>query len=75
MTLDELFSAINHLNDEEFKALQDYIEQKRRENWAKAFDEAVQALHEGLSKEEVEEIVRAINTEYIEPVNEEQWRD
>lgn len=64
MTLEQLFQAVDHLSYEELRELHEYVERRRREATearVKAFDEAVAALQEGLSEEEIEEIVAAIN--------------
>jgi hypothetical protein len=69
MTLQELFNVIDHLSDEEVKALREYLEQRDREQWILAFGKAVQALQEGLSETDVAQIIEAVNAEYVEPTD------
>ncbi len=78
MTLDELFHQINQLGDDELRQLQEHIEQRRREAAearARAFAEAVEALREGLTEEQIAEIVEAMNYEHVEPYDEDEWRE
>jgi hypothetical protein len=75
MTLQEVFALIDSLSDDEVQAIREYIEQRNLEKWLNAFNEAVEALQEGLTEEEVSEIVSAITTETIHPVDDNSWRD
>jgi len=75
MTLEGLFSQIDQLTPNELERLWAYLDQKRRERRLEAFDEAVAALQEGLTPEQVEEIKQAMAEDYIEPVDVDQWRD
>ncbi len=69
MTLQEVFALIDTFSDDEVRAIREYIEQRNLEKWLSAFNQAVEALQEGLTEEEVSEIVSAINTETIHPVD------
>lgn len=75
MSLDELKSQIDALDQTEFETLLEYMQNQRREARLKTFDEAVDALQAGLTREEIEEIKQALNVEYVEPVDVDQWRD
>ena len=75
MTLEELLTAVNQLSEEELQQLQAHIGKRQREARLRAFDEAVAALQEGLTPERIEEIKAAMNEEYVESVDVEQWRD
>ncbi len=75
MTLDQVIREVDRLDKEEFKLLIDHIEQRQKREWAQAFDEAVEALREGLTDDEVSELVQAMNAETIKPTDDDQWRD
>ncbi len=75
MTLDQVIREVDRLDKEEFRLLVEHIEQRQKQEWAQAFDEAVEALQEGLTEEEVNEMLRAMNAEYIKPMDDAQWRD
>jgi hypothetical protein len=53
-----MYQLIDKLSADEVRKLQQYIE---RRLWVQQFDEAVLALREGLTQEQIEEIVEAIN--------------
>lgn len=78
MSLEQLLHQIDQLTGDELRQLQEHIERRRREaaeERVRAFDEVVAALREGLTEQEIEEIIAAINAEYIEPFDDSQWRD
>jgi uncharacterized protein YeeX (DUF496 family) len=75
MTLQELFNALDSLTDEDIEAVREYLEKRDQEKWVREFDEAVQALQEGLTQDEAREIIAAINTEYIEASDDELWQE
>ncbi len=75
MTLDQVIREVDRLDKEEFRLLVEHVEQRQKQEWTQAFDEAVEALREGLTEEEVSEMVQAMNAEYIKPMDDEQWRD
>ena len=70
MTLDQMLEVINQLSDDDLRTLRDAIDRRQREvikARVEAFDEAVAALREGLTQEEIDDIVWAMNVEYVEP--------
>lgn len=84
MMLNDLFHVIDDLSSEDLDRLSDYIEQQRErrrlaqytpEQRIQAIKEAFAELREGLTPEELEEITEAMNSEYIEPFDEAEWKD
>jgi hypothetical protein len=75
MTLEQLIKEVDRLDDQQFKRLLEHIEQRRRQVWGRAFDEVVAALREGLTPEQVDEMVQAMHAEYIKPVDDSKWQD
>lgn len=64
MTLDQVMREVDRLDKEDFRRLVEHIEQRQKQQWEQAFDEAVEALQEGLTKEEVNEMVQAMNASW-----------
>lgn len=86
MTLDELKRAVDRLSGEEFRQLRDYVNQRAAHKQADTelrigtmnvdtLMQAVEQIREGLTEEEIETMVAAMNEEYIEPFNEAEWRE
>ena len=75
MTLAELLAEIEKLNDRDFQRLQEFVEERRRQQVVRDFDAAIAALQEGLSEEEVASIKQALNQDYIEEPDTDQWRE
>ncbi len=75
MTLDQVIREVDHLDKEDFRLLVEHIEQRQKQEWVQAFDDAVEALQEGLTEKDVSEMVQAMNAEYIKPMDDAQWRD
>jgi len=75
MALANLLKEVDRLSQEELQQLQEHIARRRRMARLKAFDEAIAALREGLTEEQIDEIEQAMNAEYIEPVDLDEWRD
>jgi len=76
--LRELYETIDRLDDSELENLQAYIEQRKgqpkhisedAQAKIKALQEAFAEMRAGLTDEELEEIVEAMNSEYIEPLD------
>ena len=75
MTLEQIFNEVDRLNAQEFMRLLEHVEERRKRDWARDFDEAVEALREGLSEDEINEMVQAMNGEYVKPSDDTQWQD
>jgi hypothetical protein len=74
MTFEELKRQIIALDEEQFKALLDYMANLRHERWIKSFDEALAELRDGLTETELDIMIKAMNEEYIEPIDESDWQ-
>ena len=85
MTLKEIQTAINALSLDEIKQLRAYLEQREadlRPGRGKTPEERIRLLHkataairEGMTQTQLDEITDAMNTEYIEDVDVDIWRD
>lgn len=81
MTLQELKTAISELSTEDLRILESYIHDRRKLlETAKplnveALEQAIEAMREGLTEEDLDEIEWAMNVEYIEPLDESEWQD
>lgn len=78
MTLANLLKEVDRLSEEELQKLQAYIDRRRRETAkarADALMEAIDKLREGLTEEQIEEMEQAMNAEYAESVDLDEWRD
>ena len=79
MTLAEIKQVVSTLNESERAELRDYIDSlppvaltpEERLRRLHAFIDFVQAT---MSPEQIEEMVAAMNEEYIEPFDEEEWK-
>ena len=85
MNLHEVIKLLDDLSPEELNELREQIEQ-RLETQASArgstpderirrLNAAASAIREGFSDEEWAEVVRAMNEEYIEPIDVAPWKD
>ena len=86
MNLQHLLQAIEELPADEFQRLRNFVEahhealhEIRRakgtpEERIAALDKAFTELREGLSQEDLKEIVEVMNYEYVLPVKRENWR-
>lgn len=79
MTLDEIKGAIKHLSPEELVELQEYIQFRRPhplppEERIRRMEEAAAFIRESMTPEQLDEAIAAMNAEYIEPWNEEEWK-
>lgn len=86
MTLNELIRAVDALSEDELAQLRDYINHRQfREQTntelrpgttdVDALIEAIDQMREGLTEQQLDEIVAAMNEEYIEPFDESEWRE
>ena len=80
MILEEILRAVNELNDEERQLLRQHIDQRsdkparltpkeRMRRLNAAFD----AMSEGLSQAQLDEMTAAMTEDYIEPWDESEW--
>jgi DNA-binding GntR family transcriptional regulator len=85
MNLQQVKEAIDRLTPEELRELRAYLAERETmppaqhdlppEERARRLDEAFIKMREGLTSEQLEEIVAAMNEEYIEPWDESEWTD
>jgi uncharacterized protein YeeX (DUF496 family) len=82
MTLREVIKALDDLSDEELNELRREIdlrtEQEELRSGTMDVDALLRAaadLTDGLTQDEIDAMVAAMNEEYIEPVDEDVWRD
>jgi uncharacterized alpha-E superfamily protein len=84
MTLQDAIKVVDELSPDELQELRAYIDQRERESAIqslspeeriKRLDIAARAIREGFTEEEWAEIEQAMNEEYIEPVDEDVWKD
>lgn len=79
MTLNELIKAVDTLSGEELRQLRDYVNQRHIHNHSvderiQMLEEASDAIREGLTQEQLDEMFTAMNDEYIEPWDETEWK-
>ncbi len=83
-TLNNLYHQLDRLDREELQQVRRYIEQRIEEPTVenesveakvKALQVAVENFWEGIPQEEIDEIVEAMNSEYIEPLSKYDWLD
>jgi hypothetical protein len=74
-TLDEVLKAVDRLSADELLQLQQYVTQRQRSELttdkASALDAAIQAMREGLTEHDLDEIEWAMNVEFIKPIDKE----
>lgn len=83
MTLKEIIQLVDQLSPEEKNELRDYltpiesvdINKLSPEERIRRMEEAIKAIREGLSQVELDEMIEAMNYEYIEHVDDDIWRD
>lgn len=85
MTLQEVIQAVDRLTPAERRELLEYLEQRESterpahdlspDERIRRLDAAVEALREGLTQAQLDEMTEAMNAEYIEPVDEDVWKD
>ncbi|MBI5958456.1 MAG: hypothetical protein HY866_06975 [Chloroflexi bacterium] len=85
MTLQEMIKAIDLLHPDELRQLRSYIDQRESavrhayelspEERIQRMDAAVEVIREGMTQAELDEMIEAMNAEYIEPFDEELWKD
>ena len=77
MTLAELMKAVDELSREEFDSFYDYVERRREvlaEERIRMIEKAVAEIREGLTQEELDEMIAAMNAEYVEVADETEWQ-
>jgi uncharacterized protein YeeX (DUF496 family) len=76
--LSEVYGTLDRLNHEELAQVRAYIDQRMMQpqisdedphRRAAALMAALAEIREGLSKEELDEMIEAMNSEYIEPLD------
>lgn len=86
MMLDELMKAVDRLSNEELRQLRDYVNQRHTDEEEEtelltgtmnvdALMRAVDEIREGLTEAEIDEMIAAMNEEYIEPFDESEWQE
>jgi hypothetical protein len=85
LTLSELFQIVDQLPDNEFVALREHMLAQHPESGsmsgmsgeerARRLMEGLAHLVEGLTPSEIEEMVAAMNEEYLEPPDDSEWLD
>jgi hypothetical protein len=85
MTLQDVIKAVDQLSPEELRELREYIEQREGTHSPvqaltpgeriRRLDAAVEAIREGMTQAELDEMTVAMNAEYIEPFDEDLWKD
>ncbi len=84
-SLEEVIKAVDQLSPEERAELRAYLDRRDAESppphtlspeeRIRRLDEAARAIREGFTDEEWTEIEKAMNEEYIEPFDEDMWKD
>lgn len=85
MSLKEIQSAIDPLSLEELKQLRVYLDQREAdlrpgrgetpEERLRLFDEAMAEIRERLTQTQLDQLTADMNSEYIEDVDVDEWRD
>lgn len=83
ITFQEIKQAVDLLSAQERADLRAYLDEIARQpekrltaaERAKRLDEGFEKLRADLTKDEIEEMTSAMNEEYIEPWNENEWKD
>jgi hypothetical protein len=79
MTFPEMMKAVDELSADQLRELREYIQQREQQIELRAgtlnMDQFLKGLEEiraGLTNEEFSEIERAMNEEYVEPLDQDQ---
>lgn len=84
MTFDDLIFAVDQLTPEQLAQLQTHIAQRflrekvhpiSADERIRLLREAAAIIREGLSVDELADMIEAMNAEYVEDVEEDVWRD
>jgi uncharacterized membrane protein len=83
MTLTDLMQAVDKLSPEDKRKLREYLDQEEPhpfqnltgEERARRLEAAAAKIREGLTPEQLDEMTRAMNEEYIESVDDGIWKD
>ena len=79
MTLNDIKHAVATLSESERAELLDFIETLplatlTKEERVRRFQAFIDSVQETMTPEQIEEAVEAMNEDYIEPWNEEEWK-
>lgn len=83
MTFQDIKQAVDQLSHQERADLRAYLDEVANQpaqkltptERAQKLDAAFEKLRTGLTDEEIEEMTAAMNEEYIEPWDEDEWKD
>jgi hypothetical protein len=75
MTLNEIYRAVDELPADDLDALQDYIEQRKRQTDIQRLRSGLAALRKGLTETEIQQIEQAMNAKIIPKVDLSEWKD
>lgn len=85
MTLQEIMQAVDRMSADERRQLREYIDQTKPqpnpardlspEEWIKRMKEAAHEIRSDFTDDEWAEVVAAMNEDYIEPVDDDLWKD
>ena len=85
LSLQEVFRAVDQLSAEELAELRAYVNQREvqiqpahklsPQERARKLDDAFNRFSEDLTSKELDEMIIAMNEEYIEPWDESEWKD
>lgn len=80
MIFEEILRAVDELNDEERRLLRQHIDQRSEKparltakERMRRLNAAFDAMSEGLSQAQLDEMTAAMTEDYIEPWNESEW--
>ena len=78
MTLNEIKQAINQLSPKELEELEAYIAFRKPHPLTPServalLERGASAIRESMTPEELDDLIEVINSEYIEPWDEEEW--
>ena len=85
VTLQDVKKAIDRLSPEERRELREYLEQRESnepstpilspEERIRRMDAAVETIRAGMSQAELDDMTAAMNAEYVEPFDEDVWKE
>jgi len=78
MTMQDILRAIDRLTPDELRQLRDYIEQQQHQIAQieiTQLDRALEALREGLTSEQLDQLEWAMNVETLTPTDRSAWQE
>ncbi len=85
MSLQAMKKAVDSLSPQERRELREYLEQRESveapahelspEDRIRHLDAAAKAIREGMTQVELDDMIEAMNAEYVEIVDEDEWTD